>query len=287
MSSTLHNADTVTFFSGKCLDLWDKWNQGPAGGRLRKRQNIIKRDMKELMGRIKIYQMEPVFVNDPNVGGEFSWGDWGINIGATELAKHNIRCKKFVDLCATLYHELRHAEQFTRIAQGVRLKRLEIPGVKKIPFFGKSRVISKAMGMSYSATQYALNQRKDYTVFSATPRMIHCSYGSSTGWQNWCPTVDDWLQCTYSSSQSTFSAIGQSDDVTNLPNVGGQYSSGGGTMNVLGGRRDAIERQWYYGAPDEIDAVAIEKLLFGSLSNRFANYRARQNWRRTDPRWGG
>ena len=287
MSSTLHDAATVNYFSRKCKGLWDKWNQGPATSRLEKRKTIVKKEMKLLMTRIGIKQMEPVFVNDPNNEGSFSWGNWELEISIAKLMKHDIRCKQFVDLCATFYHELRHAEQFTRVAQGVRLKRLDLPGVKKIPLFGRSLIISKAMGMNYSATKYALNHRNDYKQFSATPKMTHCTTGSSSDWQNWCPTVDDWLQCTYSSSQSTFSDIGQSDDVDNLPNIGGQYSSGGTTMNVLGNRRAAIEKQWYYGAPDEMDAVAIEKLLFRSLSNQFVNYQSKKNWRRTDTRWGG
>lgn len=283
---TLHEARTINYFSARCKDLWDKWNLGPANKRLKKRKDLIKGNLDRLVRQIGIKQLKTQFVNDPDICGAFGWGGWEMDIGATELAKHDIKCKNFVELCVTLYHETRHAEQFTRIAQGIRLKRLEHNGVKKLPLFGRSLVISKAMGMNYSATKYALDHRNDYLIFVATPRKAHCSRSSYQGWSNWDSTVDDWLQRTYSRSKSTFSAIGQSDDVTNLPNIGGQYSGGGAMMNVVGGRRGAIEKQYYYRADDEKDAYAIEKLFETSLKNRFVNYSARRNWKRDDARWG-
>ncbi|MFC1794993.1 hypothetical protein ACFL3Q_15565 [Planctomycetota bacterium] len=284
---TLHEARTINYFSARCKDLWDKWNLGATNKRLKKRKDLIKSNLDQLVNRIGIKSLKIEFVNDPNICGAFGWGGWQMDIGATSLAKHDIKCKAFVELCVTLYHETRHAEQFTRIAQGIRLKRLEHNGVKKIPLFGRSLVISKAMGMNYSATKYALDHRNDYLVFVATPRKAHCSHSSYQGWSNWDSTVDDWMQRTYSRSKSTFSAIGQSDDVTNLPNIGGQYSGGGGTMDVVGGRRGAIEKQYYYRAEDEKDAYAIEKLFKTSLCNRFVNYTSKRNWKRDDSRWGG
>lgn len=282
---TLHASGEINFFSNKCRQLWDKWNDGPALQRVPKRKTAIKNTMIQLMIRIGIKRLDIQFVNSPGAAGQFSWGEWSMEIGPDQIADNNIRCAEFVDLCATLYHETRHAEQFTRMAQGVRLGRLLFPGNKKLPLFYKTHFISKNMGMEYAATNYAVNHRNEYKTFAATPRLTHCTMGVAKGWDNWDPTVDDWLQRTYSRSKSTFSQIGQSDAVKGLGNIGGQYSKGGGTMNVLGGRRDAIEKQYYYRAEDEKDAFAIEALCGTALKNRFANYNARKNWRRTDPRW--
>nr|WP_319490321.1 hypothetical protein [uncultured Desulfobacter sp.] len=55
-------------------------------------------------------------------------------------------------------------------------------------------------------------------------------------------------------------------------------------MDILG-NRDAIEKQYYYRAKDEMDAVAIEKLLGASLKGRFVNYLSKKNWKRTDNSW--
>ncbi|MBI5556210.1 MAG: hypothetical protein HY885_01075 [Deltaproteobacteria bacterium] len=283
--ATLHESATITYFAGKCKKIWDDWNNGQAGERVQKRKSAIKNNLLLLMNRIGIKPLEITFINQPGVAGQFGWGDWEIEIGPAELVKHDIACEKFVDLCVTFYHETRHAEQFTRMAQGVRLARLRIPGLKKLPVFGKAHVIAKAMGMNYAATNYAANHRNDYIVFAATPRQSHCTIGSAKGWDNWDPTVDDWLQRTYNRNKSTFSEIGQSDDVNDLPNIGGQYAQGGGTMDIVGGRRGAIEQQYYFRAEDEKDAYAIEKLFTAALANQFVNYQARKGWKRTDPRW--
>ncbi len=281
---TLHESGEINYFSGRCKELWDNWNTGHANQRVRNRKNTIKNNLILLMNRIGIKRLDIHFVNQAGVAGQFTWSNWSMDIGPSQISKNDIKCKNFVDLCATLYHETRHAEQFSRMVQGVRLGRLLIPEAKKLPRFYKTRFISRAMDIDYSATNYAVNHRNDYKVFAATPRKSHCTIGSAKGWDNWDATVDDWLERTYSKSKSTFSRIGQSDDMKHLPNISGQYSPGGGPMKVKGSR-DAIDKQYYYRAEDERDAYVIEELFTNALKNRFANYELKKSWKRTDPRW--
>lgn len=57
--------------------------------------------------------------------GEFDYQTWSLRVDPNLWNNMNLAFPDFVELCCTLYHEARHAEQFYRIAQGLACGRLQ------------------------------------------------------------------------------------------------------------------------------------------------------------------
>ena len=265
--SSLHELTTVARYCAGCRQIWDDWRNTAPGGTTR-RKNEFSTLMDIVCNTAQIPSVKKTYVLNLGAEGQFGWTEWEVEIEAGYFKNRNIVLEVFMELCSSIYHELRHAEQFTRIVQGLSLGRHSCSDLK-LPDNPNVQQISQETHVKQDAVTWAVNHRDFYSPgFARTPRLSHCIFGSAPGWENWDPTVDAWLQRTYSKSQKTVAEIGQGDDVDNLPNLDG----GPGTFNIVGGRRGAIKKQWYYRAEDELDAVACEKLVKQTLIRRFNNY---------------
>ena len=268
---SLHMAATIRIYCDTCRQIWDDWRNATIGiNGTTRRKNEFSALLDRLCNTAQMPVVKKTYVDDLGAEGQFGWGDWEIELEGQYFKNRNIVLKVFVELCASVYHEARHAEQFTRIVQGLALGRHRCTALN-LPVNPTVLQISRKTDVKQAAVTWAVNNRNSYSVgFARTPRLSHCDFGSGPNWETWDPTVDSWLQRNYAKAQKTIAAIGQSDDTINLPNIDG----GSGTFNIS--RRGAIEKQWYYRAEDEKDAVACEKMAKRSLIGRF-NYPANKN----------
>jgi hypothetical protein len=260
---TLHENAVVAEFTRQCMNIWKQWlripNPKPANRKVAfaNAHNQLLRDIHFAPIRITFAPIDSE--------GAFTWGEWEIEVKESCFDRDGILCKDYVELCKTIYHETRHAEQFYREAQALSLGRLEFPG-KTVQSVLQ---IKNALGIPLNVAFHATTNRDTYVTFAKTPKLGHCSLGSGPGWDNWDPTVDDWLQRTYDKVKGNFAQMGQNAERTNVR-----------------GRRNVLDTVFYGGAEDEVDAVAMEKLLQAALSTLMPAYEANRAKARTDPVFG-
>jgi hypothetical protein len=113
-------------FVAECVDLWRNWLQGPQAGRTAQREARLSAAIRH----ITAFMVTPNIVFRHIGGwGAFNWTDWRLSINRHYTGHDDIRYKNFVEICSTIYHETRHAEQFYRIAQGLAAGTLKFPDV--------------------------------------------------------------------------------------------------------------------------------------------------------------
>lgn len=229
--ASLHEGAVMSFYANSCgriRTMWGAWRQP-------QRQQAFAMTHRSLCDRVGL-PVAPITFKTSDDLGSFSWGSWSIVVGNKPFNK-DLTKEEFVDLCSTVYHETRHAEQFYRVAQGLILGRFDFPD--KLKSRGSDVVrIANGMGIRTRIVQHAKAHKNTYLAFARSPKMSHCTVGSGPGWSHWDPTVSDWLERTYAKSKSSFASAGQDAAV--------------GT---------AIDRAWYRGAEDERDAYAVEDAL--------------------------
>jgi hypothetical protein len=236
--ATLHDSATIQSYANDCrliYNMWRAWQQP-------QREQAFKMTHQSLCQRAGIPVPPVTFKNSSNLGS-FGWGSWTIVVGNKPFKK-NLSKEEFIDLCCTVYHETRHSEQFYRVIQGLLLGRFDFP-VKLPAGPGLKTQIGLAMSVKATIVNQADVNKNSYVGFAKTARLPHCTAGSGPGWDNWDPTVSDWLERTYSKSKQKFAEAGQDAAV--------------GT---------AIDKAWYRGAEDERDAYAIEALVKAALKPR-------------------
>lgn len=229
--ASLHEGASMSFYAGSCgriRTMWGAWQQA-------QRQQAFAMTHRSLCQRVGL-PVPPITFRPSDDLGSFSWGAWTVEVGNRPF-RRSLTKEQFVDLCSTVYHETRHAEQFYRVAQGLLLGRLDFP--ERLGAGGSlAGRIAAGMGMKSRIVRHAEMHKDGYLAFARSPKMSHCTTGSGPGWSNWDPTVSDWLERTYAKSKATFARKGQDAD--------------SGT---------AIDRAWYRGAEDERDAYAVEGAL--------------------------
>jgi hypothetical protein len=118
---SLQNDGVRNRFVTACADIWRSWLlDGSAAVREEKLEAAIV--------SMSSFMVAPD-VKFATLGGwgAFSWTGWKLKVNKKYTGKDDIRYKDFVEVCCTIYHETRHAEQFYRIAQGLAAGKLKFP----------------------------------------------------------------------------------------------------------------------------------------------------------------
>src|SRR5271157_1083943 len=134
MSDALHQTAVLEKFAGWAYLLWGQWNKYVSGGAHTKaiqRQNQFRGYISALCAEVNIYKVNTYFevLKDR---GNFLRSDWKLKLREMLFSDDNVILGDYVALYKTAIHELRHSEQYYRIAQGLYLGHLEFPGgIKK------------------------------------------------------------------------------------------------------------------------------------------------------------
>jgi hypothetical protein len=289
------NGGRLQTYSIACRNLWTNWLTLSAV----QRKDAFEQAIQAATTFMPPLAITPAVISDD---GSFSWSNWGLEIRQARLAKNDLRLYKFIDLCGTVYHEARHAEQFYRMAQGLAAGTLQIP----------DRTLAQQMNeyISHSRSGGGLSFQEKLSLFqgltqgqglqqsvwggSAPKRqriiarwlgiqanIVQHADTNSAGFATWInlprprhykrgtalEEVKDWVMDTYKVSGNTVSQFGQDEDDDE-------------SMRPLGDDRRPIY-EMYRDQPQEWDAHAVEDLLAQDLKGRFVNYQGTYDRRRT------
>jgi hypothetical protein len=257
-----------TQFVTSCARLWQRWNTSPPP-----REIVIG----GIVSEITAFMVAPtVLFRRRRDWGIFYCPSWRLTLNSQHVGNNNISYRNFLELCATIYHEVRHAEQFYRIAQGLALGRLTYPDVSRaeviqatgggngvrsrIALFGGGRVagtgtIAAASGLP---TPALLTQWLSLPAQVTNHAHIHCAYfdnftaSAKPAWfkrETILKEVEDWMRATYKKTYSEMDVFAQRAD--DAP--------------------DALRRNvhlMYRALPEENDAFGVEELIHRELMMR-------------------
>lgn len=271
----------LTSFVDDCAHIWATWLQDGLPGSAASRKQRRERRFKTAVGRMTVFMVRPSveFVTS-GVWGAFNWTRWRLRINQCYTGQDAIRYKDFVELCSTVYHETRHAEQFYRIAQGLAAGNLRLPDAKavhvtqQLPARGaiqscvvtsatdaidddpryltatqRAHLIADRLRIPLSVAQHADRQRDSFAGYVGAVR-------PAWFWRAALDEVSDWLRATY---KKRFSESG-----TWMQRPHGPYRV----------HRDR---------PEENDARSLEELVQAALYRRIGHDTPRnRHKRRTD-----
>ncbi len=126
-------------FTGKCAGVWRNWRTS----------SKVQREttLSTAITQMTAFMVPPtVRFSNTSGWGSFSWPSWTLKVNQKYTGQDAIKYKDFVEVCSTIYHETRHAEQFYRIAQGVAAGTLSLPDAS-------GAQIVQAMGASATGVQ--------------------------------------------------------------------------------------------------------------------------------------
>jgi hypothetical protein len=128
---SLQDNASMTTFANACSTLWTNWANPPlawpGGDRRSKRRNRIDQTIITNVAAGLMPKPAVVFEDSGTSNGSFSWTPWRLRLRRTLTANSALAYAEFVKFCRTMYHELRHAEQFYRVAQGLLAGSLQYP----------------------------------------------------------------------------------------------------------------------------------------------------------------
>lgn len=270
----------LSSFVDDCAHIWTTWLQdGPGSAASRKQRR--ERRFKTAVGRMTVFMVRPSVEFATSGGwGAFNWTRWRLRINQCYTGQDAIRYKDFVELCSTVYHETRHAEQFYRIAQGLAAGNLRLPDARAVqikqqwPARGaiqsyvvtfetdaidedprhltatqRAHLIADRMRIPLSVAQHADRQRDSFASYlgAGRPSWFHRAA---------LDEVNDWLRATY---KKRFS------------------ESGNWIQRPHGPYRVQRNR------PEENDARSLEELVQAALYRRIGHDTPRnRHQRRTD-----
>jgi hypothetical protein len=271
----------LTAFVDDCAGIWSTWLQDGLPGSAASRKQRRERRFRTAVGRMTMFMVRPSVEFATSGGwGAFNWTRWKLRINQCYTGQDAIRYNDFVELCSTVYHETRHAEQFYRIAQGLAAGNLRLPDARavqvtqRLPPWGairscivtsetdaidddpryltaaqRAHLIADRMRIPLSVAQHADRQRDSFPTYleSATP-----------AWFRRAPLdeVNDWLRATY----------------------GRRFSESGTWMQRPHGPH-RVQRN----RPEENDARSLEELVQAALYRRIGHDTPRNRQkRRTD-----
>ncbi|MFQ1699256.1 hypothetical protein ACJ5NV_01540 [Loktanella agnita] len=269
---SLSNAVVRTNFSNEMRTLWSYWdtmhnffNLGPMGA-LFSNARLRERFIREALTRVINFMPPPTVTLDNQMArtlhGEFSCYRWVVKINSYSM--NNTGYGEFIELATTIYHELRHAEQFYRIAQGLSCNQLEFPdlsednrlertfdatqnnnalsavqrgqqifGAAPTPHVLSAQQIARLMYMPRRiATRATQNAANDFQNFITAARPGWCRQATILD------AVKDWMNFTYKkSNQQPYMASNRDDNGDDIVRT-----AGGDTNRYLIYRSDAMEK---------------------------------------------
>jgi hypothetical protein len=219
--------------------------------------------------------------------GSFSWSPWRLKVNNVYLGRNDIRYKDFVEVCSTIYHETRHAEQFYRIAQGVAAGTLKLPdmsGAQAVQAMGtgassvKSRITAfdaaargdDPLQKNPGAAQTVIAQRLEIPTGVAHHAYTHRDYfanylkSSRPAWfkrPSILDEVNEWMRATYKKTYAELDGWAQGAD---------------GPYQIY---RDLPEENDAHGIEDQVQAGIYLKIGKDTPQNR--------KKKRTDPVFAG
>ena len=260
---SLQNTATVNQFAHNCSILWREWLKENVLAREKRLKNAIV-SCTTFMAPLNISLPYP----DLNGNcGQFCWGEWLLELDNSYTTDNDITYEEFVELCASAYHESRHAEQFYRIAQGLASSALSFPDMssaqvindfsktgmgggvqaKIAAFEGRAmrqnnaataRMIAKWLSIPQEKAMHALLSSGAFATYIALPKPAW--YKRNTALLE----VEEWMRSTYKRTLGNINRWAQSDH--------GPYKI-------------------YRDLPEEHDAHEIEKLVEAALKNRIGH----------------
>jgi len=261
---TLQDVNVRTTFVNDCANIWRDWLNGGAGRKARREAEFL-----AAINRMTSFMVAPqVSFNNTGGWGAFSWPTWRLAVNQTYTNTPNLMYKNFVELCSTVYHETRHAEQFYRIAQGLSIGDLKYPDTSggqivqmaqvagsvrsRINMFNsittgdplqtdpgrRPGIIATWVNIPMNVAQHADNARNNFRVWTALPKPAWFKRPTVLA------EVNEWMRATYKKSFSELDTWAQGDD--------GPY-------------------RVYRDLPEENDAHGIEDLVQTALYARIGN----------------
>jgi len=272
MGDSLHQTAVLEKFAGWAFLLWGKWNSYTAtvaSTKAIQRENQFRGYLNALCDDVHIRQVPSTFKPLTDAGG-FSRFNWKLEINDPEFGKDDVILEDYVEVCKTAIHELRHAEQYYRIAQGLYLGHLEFPGglkKKKVSLVAAAHPeavtaadIEDALGLPHEVAQDAINNSARYDNFALSAPLSHCVVGKfpNRPTDKWSYTVDNWLQRRFKPDMKKWGAMG---------------------LDANGG---VIDKQFYWRGELDTDTQALEALLEGLLKKKWNNYESVKSKGRKD-----
>ncbi len=124
---TLSDEDVQDGYVAKCLSILEAW---PNNYSTQDRLVLFRKAIRSVEMRVP---MPSIIANEKYASmdmGAFHKETWSMDVSqlllAVEVHEDNFK-KQFILLCASIYHEMRHAEQFYRILQGAAAGYFTIP----------------------------------------------------------------------------------------------------------------------------------------------------------------
>lgn len=271
LGDSLHQTAVLEKFADKCYTAWKKWNSHIAIGighwtKAAMREKQFEKYISELCHEVNICRVPSHFEPLDDWGG-FSRDKWELTIRNTDFKNDDVPLKQFVEVCKTIIHELRHAEQYYRMAQGVYLGYLDYPGsIKKKPKVSltgqapqeaiTAADLESALSMAHKAGLSAINNSARYENFALSARLDHCVRGRVPNRpnDNWTLTVDNWLQRRFRKGMKEwgYKALGNNAE-------------------------EVVETQFYWRGELDTDTMALEAILEGLLKRKWRNYDSVKN----------
>ncbi|WP_143735705.1 hypothetical protein [Microbulbifer mangrovi] len=231
---TLHLQATKQTFANSMRDVWKDWQRPGGSRRVRRRQSIEQ----AIRVATPFMPTPAIFHNNlgPDLCGSFSWGTWRLTLNATYTRNTDLIYKDFVELCATIYHETRHSEQFFRISQGLAGGEIEFPDQSS-----SSKINAHTKDNGMGSVQDRIRMFQDVsqgTDVTATPQMIsrwlnvpmnvsnQASQNARNNFRTFCGTarptwfkrstikleVEEWMRECYKTTLSGVGNFAQSDN---------------------------------------------------------------------------
>ncbi|MCA9539583.1 MAG: hypothetical protein KC620_11885 [Myxococcales bacterium] len=275
-------------FVADCARLWSTWLQG--GSSPMERQARREQALTQAIGRTTQFMVPPAVRFAATGGGwaSFDWTTWRLTVNHNHTRRDDIRYRNFVELCATVYHETRHAEQFYRIAQGLAAGRLKFPDAsaasdRQAMHLGPGGVAARIKAFDAVAQgQSPLGQKPappvsviarrlsipQHVVQHASTRATYFNNYLNASRPTWFkrPTVldeiNEWMRATGKKTYSEMDAWAQDDDSD----------------------RERVNRM-YRDLPEENDAHGIEEKVAAEIVQRIGHATDRSR-RRNDLLFG-
>jgi len=274
MGDSLHQTAILEKFAGWAYLLWGKWNSYVASGANTKailRENQFRGYINALCAEVHI-RIVPSYFEALTDAGNFSRVKWKLKINNAEFSDDDVILSEYVEVFKTAIHELRHAEQYYRMAQGLYLGHLEFPGgIKKKkkqvslvapanPEAVTAEDLEAALDLPHDVAQDAINDSARYENFAQSAPLSHCAIGKlpNRPTDKWTLTVDNWLQRRFKPDMKKWGQAG---------------------LDANGG---VIDKQFYWRGELDTDTQALEALLEGLLKKKWNNYESVKDKARTN-----
>jgi hypothetical protein len=182
---SLHTENARSRFVLDCTSLWKKWLEWDAD----RRQLAMKQAVQAITWG---YMIAPALRFEKVAGGgaEFNPAGWVCKIDRAAL-RGDPTADEYTELCNSVYHENRHAEQYFRIAQGLASGDLTLHKKDIVNSKNRAATVAEILHMNAGIARAADIARAGFAEFAQMPvstRHPHAADG-------WGDTAEEWMRC--------------------------------------------------------------------------------------------